>query len=761
MCSLYVLLILAKIGRSDRCSRIVGCEVTQRNDNTIYFGLMLSYPDPFGRRGLAAAFNDGHNIAPAAYLAVEQINNRSDILSDYRVELLPLDGGCTITERTVVGINNLACTCKPIVGIIGPSCGTSALLVGEFTSRDQFSMVTTHYGEWNIFGNREIFPFAFAMLGSNSITIQAFTNLVIKNNWSKIILFYSKDNLDLSEVSAGITKNVRDTPGFDVAFMSPIHDNFIPLQEIKQSFARVIIVLSSTKATLRTLCLAFHEGMIFPRYQWVFEERYKEDFTEISFSYEEKYYICSEEDISKSIYGSINFVWSLNSDVRNRTVNDTLASMEYEEGYEKQRNVYVDQYNVSSMPVEWARGIYDAVWSLAFALNSSLEELNMNLTEVVPGSKVLARVIANHMPHVDFQGVSGRIDFDKETGFNTARQLNIYQIGGAKFDTLIGFYTSKELVIVSNTTPQFIKAAFDEKRVQVSLAVAVLFLIITTALLLFAVPLQIINIIFCNQRIIKANSPNLNNLIFLGCYLTVIGMVLYIITERWQQTYTPLKSSCIAVPWFINIGISTIVGTACLKTWRLYRLYHISKSARRIQGKKMTDSVLGAMVGSLVFVDFLLCLIWTCMDPLRSSTEIKTQMPQESELPTAIIATTVTCQSKWLVYWVSVQIGYKCVLIGCSTVLAMLTNIKKKEFRTNNIIILAYLLAIAFGLGIPIYVIVGIIDVDISIRFIVLCVVIDTIMYVCLFALFLPSVTLLIRKKIIKSHVSIPRIQCM
>ena len=395
--------------------------------------------------------------------------------------------------------------------------------------------------------------------------------------------------------------------------------------------------------------------------------------------------------------------------------------MEYEEGYEKQRNVYVNQYNVSSMPVEWARGIYDAVWSLAFALNSSLEELNMNLTEVVPGSKVhvLAQAIANHMPHVDFQGVSGRIDFDKETGFNTARQLNIYQIGGAKFDTLIGFYTSKELVIVSNTTPQFIKAAFDEKRVQVSLAVAVLFLIITAALLLFAVPLQIINIIFRNQRIIKANSPNLNNLIFLGCYLTVIGMVLHIITERWQQTYTPLKSSCIAVPWFINIGISTIVGTACLKTWRLYRLYHISKSARRIQGKKMTDSVLGAMVGSLVFVDFLLCLLWTCMDPLRSSIEIKTQMSQESELPLTVIATTVTCQSKWLVYWVSVQIGYKCVLTGCSTVLAMLTNIKRKEFRTNNIIILAYLLAIAFGLGIPTYAIVGIIDVDISIRFVV------------------------------------------
>ena len=137
--------------------------MSERNGNTIYFGLMLSYPDPLGRKALAATFDDGHDIAPAAYLAVEQINNRSDLLSDYQVKLLSLDGGCDVTERTVIGINNLACSCEPIVGIIGPSCGASALMVGEFTGRDQFSMVTIHYGEQNILGNREIFPFAFGI----------------------------------------------------------------------------------------------------------------------------------------------------------------------------------------------------------------------------------------------------------------------------------------------------------------------------------------------------------------------------------------------------------------------------------------------------------------------------------------------------------------------------------------------------------------------------------------------------------------------
>ena len=61
-----------------------GCTAKRNAGNTIYFGLMLSYPDPLGRKSLATVFDDGHDIAPAAYLAVEQINNRSDLLSDYQ-----------------------------------------------------------------------------------------------------------------------------------------------------------------------------------------------------------------------------------------------------------------------------------------------------------------------------------------------------------------------------------------------------------------------------------------------------------------------------------------------------------------------------------------------------------------------------------------------------------------------------------------------------------------------------------------------------
>ena len=161
----------------------------------------------------------------------------------------------------------------------------------------------------------------------------------------------------------------------------------------------------------------------------------------------------------------------------------------------------------------------------------------------------------------------------------------------------------------------------------------------------------------------------------------------------------------------------------------------------------MTDPVLGVIVGALVLIDLLVCLLWTSVDPLRSTQETRIETSQETELPVIV---TPVCRSEWEVYWVSVLLGYKCVLIVCSTVLAMLTKIKKNGFQTRNIIMLAYLFAVIYGLGIPIYTIAIIIRVHVSIVFVISCVVNNAIMYVCLFALFLPSVIPLIREKVIK-----------
>ena len=740
------------------CDRASGCTNPAISGNTVYFGLMLSYSDPLGRKSFGSAFDDGHNIAPAAYLAVEQINNQSDLLSDYQIEIIRLDGGCTVTERTVVGMNRLACSCEPIVGIIGPSCGTSALIVGEFTGRDQFSMVTIHYGERNILGNRTMFPYAFGMLGSNSITIQSFTDLIVQNNWTRIVLLHSEDDIDLEEVSLGIEKNIAATPGYEVAFTSPIYDSFIPLKEIYQSFARVVIVLSSANSTLRIICLAYHERMIFPKYQWIFKERFQDEFMGISFIYEDIQYNCTDSNVKTSILGSINMLWSAVSDENNRTNTDIgLTSTEYDKQYEEFRHKYTDRFGENSNMTAWARGFYDAIWSLAFAVNNSLQENDMNLTQIIPGSEMIAQAIAKHMFAVDFQGISGKINFDNETGINIGGKINVYQFGEKK-PKLVGFYTSGKLTIMNDRMPQFIKSTFDEKHVQVSIATAIPFLIITVAALLVAIPIQVINIVYREHKTIKASSPCLNHIIFIGCYLIILGNLLLIITEAWQHTNSPSKSYlCNVIPWFLSVGTSMVIGTVCTKTWRLHRIYASSKRVVRLSPKLLSDPVLSGVVGVFVGIDVLTCLIWVSVDPLMSTITVKVQVSSSEELPT--IDVTVMCDSKWLIYWSAVLIGYKCLITAAAFVLALFTRINKKEFKTINVIVLAYLFAITFGLGVPMYVIVTVINVGIPFRFIILCLLINMIVYICLFALFFPSIIPLVKEKVF--HFEDPQLEML
>ena len=89
-------------------------------------------------------------------------------------------------------------------------------------------MVTIHYGG---LGNREVYPFTFGILGADYI--KAFIDLIVRNYWISIILLYSES------VEANlIEQNIKNEPGYEVAFASPIYDYFIPLREARQSLAR-------------------------------------------------------------------------------------------------------------------------------------------------------------------------------------------------------------------------------------------------------------------------------------------------------------------------------------------------------------------------------------------------------------------------------------------------------------------------------------------------------------------------------------------
>ena len=729
------------------CDRISDCDEEPNNTTRdIYFGLMLSYPDPQQRVSFVGAFDDGHDIAPAAYLAVEQINNRSDILQDYSIKLIRADGGCYVTERSAVGINEICCSCKPIVGIIGPSCGTASMIVSQLAGHQQFSLVTIHYGQREILGNRTLFPFAFGILGTHAVYLEAMVKLVKHNSWTKFAILFSEDDIDIAR-SRRIQESVsKELPNFEISFTSAIYDNNIPLSEVKDTFTRVILVLGTPGITLRTICLARYENMVYPNYQWVFMERIDIDFHNVTFLFNGDYYSCSDSEISDALYGSIDLLFGAvdEDDDAEAVADNGITPQQYKQEYAQYVEKYKTRFNVASDEVDWAMGFYYAVWSLAYAVNDSLEEMDMDLTQVKPGSRILAQTITNHMAELDFWGISGRIRFDNKTGFNLATTVNVYQYNQDMTSRMVGMYVGNALTLFMKANPNFISAEFDSRHEHISITVTVILLVITVLITPLAIFLQVISIIYRDYKPIKASSPRLNHLIFCGCYLVEVGAVVYVLTESHDATTSIAKVYlCNVIPGFLTTGASLMLGTIFVKTWRLHRIYTHLKRLKNTSISYASNKLLGAVVIVLFSVDVIICIVWVLVDRLKIYQTKEIQLMEGEQLPVVFINN--NCSSEFTTYWLILLLAPKVALTLCSFFFALLTRFRMKEFRTRNVIVLVYLITILSGLMLPIYLIITFLDVEVTIRVVILYLFLDIVVYICICLLFLSPTYALIK----------------
>jgi ABC-type branched-subunit amino acid transport system substrate-binding protein len=698
---------------------------------TIYFGLMLSFPDPQGRPSFVSSFDDGHDIAPAVYLAVKQVNNQTDLLIDYKIEILRYDGGCDIRERTVIGANELICSPKNMVGIIGPSCQRSSKTVNQLTNREDFSLITINYGGRNAgTGN---YPYAFGILGSRAMYSMAFAELIKHNNWTNYALLYSGSDINYSNLGQELL-NLTSLIGRSPNFTSAIYDSFIPLRAVKESFSRVVIIIDSPRIILRTLCLAYHEGIVFPSYQWVFHGTMLQDFSNASFTYEGKAYNCSESDMIASVKGSIILFLNALQDDRDEEIDN---EGDYYDRYKLETTAYSKEFRVPSKTSEWSKGLYDAVWALSYALNGSLVDLNTSLSNYELGSPALAEIIRRHMLDLKLPGITGTIKFDNNTGFNEEGFLNVLQYKEDKNYTKIGSYEHRQLNISLNSV--FIDSFFKEQFIHIDVRAVAGILTITAATLVLLLSAQIVNIHCRNHKAIKASSPSLNHLIFIGGYMIVIGIVVQMVENFKQITATVQlhMELCNLVPLLLSVGGTLFLGTSCTKTWRLNRIYVHSKRCNKEDIKSIKGYVLVGFVCILVAVDLVVYILWRIFDPLTPSMNPTLNM-EVGEEPVMIIDN--VCHSTYEGYWIGALIAPKVLLIVALFLLALSTQINIKELKTSNVIVLSYSLTIIFGLGIPLYALIHFTNTSDLIAIGVLNLSLNLLIWICIIILILPLI---------------------
>lgn len=704
---------------------------------------MAPFPAP-----VPPSWEAGHRVAPAVQLAVDQINNSSDILRDYELILLKSDTACSngyAVARALVDIVRVGYT-RPIVGIVGPGCTSAAIAVAELVSRPQYSLVAITPSATSPNLENERYMNTFATISSSTAHVKVYRALMDHNGWNAVSILYDENRQYFLDTFKKFSKEEMNASR--VVYQSPVLDGktekFFPLSDIKaMDRGRVILSFAATVTSRNMMCLAYHEGMIYPTYQWVFHDRTVSQLRKsTSFVYNEEDYECNEEEMAEAINGILLVQYRIERDDADIISPTGQSFGEHYESYTEALNRCTnDSY------LNYANTNYDAAWALALALNKTAERIN--LTEYGYGRPNITKQIRQELYKVRFDGASGPIQFrDKSRSSVTdikVIQLKQNQTNSDIEEIEVASFNGRTLTVhdVPNPSAVFIRDTFDTKQVCINKALGILTILIASTLLGLTGMLHIASTTWYRYRSIKATSPNISHLIFSGCYLFGISIVLYSVQQTFSWSEVVYSVMCNSFRWSLILGYTLIFGTVLAKVWRVYRLFKHFRNES--PGCLVSDNALIIFVILLLFADTFLCTMWDSTDPFVYEEYVESRIHIDS-IPSVLIRSTCNCRHFSL--WIGIVGAYKGTIALLLLVFSILNRkIRRRDFQhTKKINILNYSLTMMGGVFIPLYFLLR--KGDIHISFVILCVILSvTILMSCLM-LFLTPVWQVIKAKL-------------
>jgi gamma-aminobutyric acid type B receptor len=727
---------------------------------------MLPYPDP---RGEQPSWDEGHTLFITEQMAVDRLNAHEDILPGYNLTLVRSDSGCNIQSKATLSLINdtLNSNEKPIVGMVGPGCSASASTIGSLSGRDRIALINVHIAGSLRLANRNAYPFSFGTLDSTEVFVKTLMQLIEDMKWSRISALYDESRLYYYSTAQLMEQRIRERNTAAAAvssksklkyFFSAVYNTHIPLNAIKNEY-RVIILFVGPDFLSRILCLALKLRMMHPVYQFIIVSRVADEINTVPFVYDREEISCSEEEIRQHITNILVVHYQLKPLDESKLTDSGLSYGEFLNQYHQKINDFSTEHNLTIRPSFWAASFFDAAWSLGLALNSSMADVN--LSEYRFGHFERSKVIRERLLELTFEGVSGTIRFDNKTGYSR-RNVALYRISASREMGNIGFYDQLTGNInIANPSESFIKSYFENVTVVITApkGLAPPVLIVTATSFVLVLVLQILTIHYRNSTSVKASSPRLSQLAFLGCYIQVLGSVTNVCADVYTDQFSP-EANCVL--WHLlniaaAIGTTLIFGTICAKTWRLYRIFVHFKDP----GKLLSERVLITMVTISVVINIIISITWVAVDrfkPFYPESEREVTEVREENVTTNIrIVNKViyACSQQNFLLWCFILLIFNTIFVGGAVVLAFLTrHIPYSNFKSRGIMGLSYILTGILGLGFSLYTILLTQHSysNIVFRFLVVSLLLNCYVYLSCFLLFLPPVYPVIKLKLEMLH---------
>ena len=661
--------------------------------------------------GVRPSWDGGPALIPAARLAVETVNNRTDVLPNYKLSLVIGDSGCDIESKAVFSLarnvlhrRSLHATGCAAVGIVGPACSGAATAVGGLLRRDASSLLHVSPSATSPELVSDLYPNTYRLLSSSVEYVRLYRELMQYNGWDNVAALYDPNR----KYFLSTFHEFYDT--VNVSYISPVSENNVPLADIYLNY-RIIFVFVGAELARNILCLAYHfqPPLSYPVYQWIFHDRtVNQLWQDVAFSYAGKVYSCSKQQMMQSTDGVILNLFRLKRENASAETDVGLTLQDFYLAYEKQLSDHLEEVNLTRdqyapTAEDWAPLYYDAVWAMALSLTRAepdlLRQENLTLSEYRYGNPRATALIRHQLSLLDFEGLTGRISFRNETR-DTATTVDMYQIAYNQSNATatinqIGSYGQRSLLVYPGV--EFVPGSFKIVQQYVHPAVTVVFsalIILCTGLL---ASLHILFICHFNSSPIRASSPRLSQLIFSGCYLVMfLAFILVLVASKCVVSlFDPLSRNhfivygmfCYVTNWSVSAGYTLILSSFVVQLWRLYSIFNRHQKKLRF----LSDEFLVCIVFGILGLNCVIKLCWILTDPplevFRMVDVVESY--DGSQEPVHLIQ--FGCGSKTAVRFDAIVITIQ-VILGLSLVVLSILNrrIRKRNYTNSGVNVFVY-----------------------------------------------------------------------
>ena len=592
----------------------------------------------------------GLEILPAAQQAADRVNGNPSILHGHHLELIQVDTGTCIpnfdSKALINFVQQITLKDRNIVGVVGLFCSSVAQLILPLVGHRGFSLLQISGSASPVLHNQEKYPYLWHMVPSSAAYIEAVYKMMDAFGWTNIAVIGGTDASYYHTASA-FTTQARSQVGNTSTFVNTtllVADGMTSsvLKNLQQSRKRIVFASVGAREAAEIICLAYQEGFIWPNYAWIFSDHQLEDLV--------RYNVCDSEILRSALEGAYFLRFRFNSS-----------------GPDTQTNT----------PNPYADVMHDSIQAFALALNGTLGHLqvmNLTLEDSHLGNSDLADMLQSELMMMSFTGALGRVEFDSKREWQT--RVDIFQVqNGSAIH--VGSYGSVSTAIILENVNRITDALSNEiPRIykHSPLIIIVLLLTVTGVCITVTTIILVLFIYYRRAAEIKATSPNLSLLMFLGCYLLFVSTLFHTISDA-VVNHGPFF--CSSVIWCAGIGINLIFGVLLVRMLRVYRIFTFFGK----MGKEWSDVGLCIVVFLIVGAEALFFLVWSVVD-VTTVRDVETFQATASPPYYEVVQ---FCYSEHLQIWLVVSLAEVGLLIFVVAFLAFKTRkIRRKHFKDTK-----------------------------------------------------------------------------